>query len=105
VHVFVALLILFIILAQLPITKSYCLFNRNLWIDEIVTYVLANDPKTSHALKALIFGLDTNPPAYHIMLRLLRFFIGNIGEVTLRAISLLAIWLALVGLYALLSPV
>jgi len=88
-----------IVVGQLVASKSTYLLRRNLWLDEIITEMLLVDPDVRHSLRAIIGGLDTNPPAYHLLLRPFRKIIGRRAEVGLRSFSLLAALIALVGLY------
>ena len=104
-YIIVAVLMAVIILVQFALAKAYCLFKRHLWIDEIVTHTLVNDPSGNHALRALIRGLDTNPPSFHLGLRAIRWFIGEIDEKTLRICSLVSVWAAFMSLYLLLRPI
>src|SRR6516162_2059908 len=84
---------------QLVLSRGLSLFRRHLWIDEIVTFKLVSDRDVSHALRAIVGGLDTNPPCYHLLLRLLRRLVGSAAEVLLRLFALLCVLLALGGLY------
>lgn len=95
--IFFALIIL--VVNQLIIARSFHLFRRRFWLDEIVTHALVSDPDLVHSLRAIAGGLDTNPPVYHLILRAVRFLIGNTGEISLRCFSLLSVLIALVGLY------
>jgi hypothetical protein len=88
-----------VLLTELALSKSFWLFSRNLWLDEIVTLVLVSDRSVLHSLTAIAGGVDTNPPAYHLLLRVFRLMVGHGGEATLRTFSLLSVLAALVGLY------
>lgn len=41
---------------------SLFLRERWLWMDEVITYVLLTDPSLAHANRALVSGLEANPP-------------------------------------------
>src|SRR5215472_12728626 len=86
--------------AQLAVSKSLTLFNRYLWLDEIVTHVLVRDPNLGRSTRAVASGLDTNPPAYHLLLRAFLKLTRADDEIAMRSFALLATIAALIGLYA-----
>jgi hypothetical protein len=95
----VAVLLAVILAAQLALSGSFYLLSRNLWLDEIVTNVLVSDENVLHSLGAIASGLDTNPPVYHLLLRVFRMLVRHGGEATLRSFSLISMLAALVALY------
>jgi hypothetical protein len=88
-----------ILAAQLVASRSTSLLARNLSLDEVITEMLVVDPDARRSLGAIIGGLDTNPPAYHLLLRPWRRIIARRAEMSLRLFSLLSALIALVGVY------
>jgi hypothetical protein len=88
-----------VLAAQLTFSRTLSLLRRRFWLDEIVTEKLVSDPDLAHSLRAIANGLDTNPPAYHLLLRAFRRLVPGPAEVTLRMFSLLWVVAGLVGLY------
>ena len=43
--------------------------HRQLWMDEIHTWLIVTDPSLSHSMAALENGADFNPPTYYLALR------------------------------------
>src|SRR5262249_8144528 len=72
------------------------------WLDEIYTHTLTADPDLGHALRALAAGVETHPPTYYLLLRLFTAVYGECSETALRVFALLAVVVALIGLYVLL---
>src|SRR5262245_29081289 len=89
-----------VIATQLAISNSFTLFNRYLWLDEIVTHVLVRDRNLGRSMRALVSGLDTNPPGYHLLLRVFLKLTRAADETAMRSFALLATIAALIGLYA-----
>jgi hypothetical protein len=75
------------------------LFHRHLWLDEIYTCTLVNDPSLSHSMRALARGVETHPPGLYLLLRPLAWLEGGLGETSLRLAALVSVGLALVGIY------
>ena len=96
----VALLLALAVGGQVLAAGAGYLFQRNLWLDEIYTHTLVSDPDWGHALEALAGGVETHPPTLYALLRLYTALWGGSSEVALRSFALLAVVLALVGLYA-----
>jgi hypothetical protein len=88
-----------VIAIQMALSKSFYLFRRYFWLDEIVTHKLISDRNTAHAFSALVGGLDTNPPSYHLLLCIFRMVVRDAGEVALRCFALFSVLAALTGLY------
>jgi hypothetical protein len=88
-----------IILAQLLLSRSGYLFGRIFWFDEQVTLRLVCDPSLRNSLRAIVAGLDTNPPGYHLLLRLVYQCVGGFGPVGVRCLSLATLLAGMVGLY------
>ena len=95
----VSLLLGAILFAQLALSRSFTLLTRQFWLDEIITFTLVSDRSVVHSLRAIIGGLDTNPPAYHLLLRAFTKLVGRANEASLRWFALLSIVTALTGLY------
>src|SRR5215475_10495986 len=89
-----------VIAIQLAVSKSLSLFDKYLWLDEIVTHLLVRDPNLGRSTRALVSGLDTNPPGYHLLLRAFLKLTRADDETAMRWFSLLATIAALIGLYA-----
>jgi hypothetical protein len=68
-------------------------------MDEIVTDSLVRDESVRHSLAAIVGGLDTNPPTYHLITRTILKMMCQSGEVALRSLALLTSLAALVGFY------
>ncbi len=77
------------------------LLKRQLWMDEVHSWLLVSDPETDHAMSALADGVDFNPPTWFLTTRFLSVPSG-VSEFSLRVLSLLWMLLALAGLYRLL---
>ena len=88
-----------IIFVQLILTRSCSLFRRYFWMDEIVTDSLVRDESVRHSIAAIVGGLDTNPPTYHLIARAFLRLTCRSGEVALRSLALLAALAALLGIY------
>lgn len=96
----VALGLVLVIVVQLSLTETWWLFGRYFWLDEIYTNTLVTDDNLGHAMHALQSGVETHPPALYLLLRGYRVFVHTGDEVALRSFALLAVVLALVGIYA-----
>lgn len=75
------------------------LFSRPLWLDEVLTYLVANDPSFFHAMAAVRHGVDANPPGLHATLWAIAKLGGGIGPVGLRTFALASVMLAMLGVY------
>ncbi len=91
-----------IILAELGLSRSFGLFDRDFWLDEVRTYVMVADPDLDHAWQALKAGVNTNPPTYYLALRWFSALFGGAGELPFRLFSFVSILLAFHGMYLLL---
>lgn len=98
--IFISIVVAGILTAQIIASGSGFLLRRRLGLDEIITDLLVADPDLRHSLRAIVGGLDTNPPAYHLLLRTLRRLVPVRAEIGVRAVSVGAALLALVGIYA-----
>lgn len=90
-----AFLIILVLLSQ-----AEFLVVRNLWLDEICTWLLVTDPSLSHMFDALLHGADSNLPALYLILRGIGAIGIPINEITLRLFSSSCVVLALTGSYA-----
>jgi hypothetical protein len=75
------------------------LFEGHLWLDEVYTCTLVNDPSLARSMRALAAGVETHPPALFLLLRPLAWFNGGLDETLLRLFALVSVGLALVGIY------
>ncbi len=75
------------------------LLQRQLWMDEVHSWLLIQEPETQRSLQALADGVDYNPPTYILLARQLRFLPGGITESRLRWLSLSLMVLAVVGMF------
>ena len=78
------------------------LMQRQLWMDEVHSWLLITEPATERSLQALADGVDYNPPTYLILARQLRYLPGGITESSLRLLSLILMLLVIVGIFVLL---
>jgi hypothetical protein len=95
-----------LMLAELAVCKPRIVMDGPFWLDECLTNQIVQDPSIGHSIQAIRHGVDTNPPVYHLIARGYWKVFGRVfrdsPRVTLRSLSLLCTWLALVGVYALL---
>jgi uncharacterized membrane protein len=89
-----------VLTTQLALSRSWTLFTRKFWLDEIVTYTTVTDPKLRHSIAAITGGLDTNPPGYHLLLRGFLRLAGRTDETSIRFFGCLSMLAALAGFYA-----
>ena len=79
------------------------LLQRQLWMDEIHSWLLIREPQTQRSLQALADGVDYNPPTYILLARQLRYLPGGINESGLRWLSLSLMFLAIAGMFVVLQ--
>ena len=91
-----------LIWVQLAATDSFYLLRKYLWLDELCTYELITDRDLGHAFRALQGAIDINPPGLHILLLAYTKLVGSTSEMALRSFALVAMVVALVGIYAVL---
>jgi hypothetical protein len=89
-----------VLVAQIAAAGAVGMIPRHLWLDEVLTYLLASDPSVRHSMAALAGGAETNPPPYFLLLRAFAIPLGGMDETVMRLFALCSIWLAMVGLYA-----
>lgn len=77
------------------------LLDRQMWMDEVHTWLIVSDPDLGHALNALGHGADYNPPMYYLLLRAFTSITG-VTAASMRAFSLLSMCIGLGCLAALL---
>ncbi|HEX4123256.1 MAG TPA: glycosyltransferase family 39 protein [Tepidisphaeraceae bacterium] len=91
---------------ELAVCKPRLVMDGPFWLDECLTAQIVLDPSIGHSIAAIRHGVDTNPPVYHLIARGYWKVFGRLfrdsPRITLRSLSLLCTWLALVGVYALL---
>lgn len=78
------------------------LLQRQMWMDEIHSWLLIQEPETQRALQALADGVDYNPPTYILLARQLHYLPSGITELRLRMLSLALMFLAIVAVFILL---
>jgi hypothetical protein len=95
-----------VMLAELAASGPRMVMDGPFWLDECLTDQIVRDPSIGHSIEAIRHGVDTNPPVYHLIARGYWKAFGRVfhdsPRVTLRSLSLLCTWLALVGVYGLL---
>lgn len=97
--------IIAVILAVIAATRSEELLRRPLWLDEIHTALLVDDPSFTHAMQALSRGADYNPPTLFLMTRGFAWVAGSKSELALRSAGFISVLLATLGVYALVRRV
>ena len=55
--------------AQIALAGGRVTLRSPLWTDEIISEWLGTDPSLRHMVGALRAGIDTNTPAFHLLLR------------------------------------
>jgi hypothetical protein len=76
------------------------LFTRHFWLDEYLTSLIVLDPKVKHSIRAVLDGVDTNPPVYHLLLRAFYGIVRGRPETTFRLFSAVCMFGALIMTYA-----
>jgi hypothetical protein len=84
---------------QIALTGGRAILYSPLWMDDIIAEVLATDPSLGHMAGALKAGFDTNPPGFHLLLRIVMAAAGASNELVLRSVPLLFAVLGLWGVY------
>ena len=79
------------------------LLTRDLWMDEVHSWLLVTDPDPRHALQALADGADFNPPTWFLTSQFFTRYLVPPTELSLRLLSLTWMVLTLSGLYLLLA--
>ncbi|HVT89702.1 MAG TPA: glycosyltransferase family 39 protein [Tepidisphaeraceae bacterium] len=98
ISIFVALAA--VALLQLTVTRCFDLFYHPLWLDEVFTSRMANDPSFAHLFRALAHGFDTNPPTLYLMLWPIARMLDVIDNSHLRLFAMLWMLFGMTGLYA-----
>lgn len=88
-----------LVIGQLAATGTGPLLWHPLWLDECLTYVIANDPSFRHAMEAVRAGIDANPPTRYAVLWPLAHIAGGIGATGLRIFAAASMVLAIAGVY------
>ena len=70
------------------------LLDRQMWMDEVHTWLIVSDPDLGHAMNALSHGADYNPPMYYLLLRGFTSITG-VTAASMRAFSLLSMCIGL----------
>lgn len=96
-----AILTALILLIAWSVGGGY-LMQRQMWMDEIHSWLLIQDESTPRSLQALADGVDYNPPTYVLLARQLRYLPGGITERSLRDLALSLMLLAVLGVFTLL---
>ena len=95
-------LLICLILAIAAAGGGRYLLQRQLWMDEIHSWLLIQEPQTQRSLQTLADGVDYNPPTYILLARQLQYLPGGITEFSLRWLSLSLMMLAIVGIFVVL---
>jgi hypothetical protein len=90
---------------QLVSTHALSLFQAHFWLDELFTYAIVSEPDLPRAMQSLAHAVDTNPPCLHLLLRLFTGLVGSQNEPAFRCFALLAMFVALLGIYRVLREV
>ena len=96
-----ALLIL-IVLSLAYVAGGRYLLQRQMWMDEVHSWLLIKEPDPERSLRALADGVDFNPPTYLVLARQLQYLPGGVTELGLRWFSLSLMLLAMVGVFVVL---
>lgn len=85
---------------QLVGLRCLDLFSHPLWLDETITWRVANDTSFWHLLTGIAAGTETHPPTLYLVLWPLARLLGGLGNTELRVIALIWMLLGMTGLYA-----
>jgi hypothetical protein len=91
-----------LLLAEVFTSNPRILFDRYFWIDELWTRFIESTPGVWHSLIALEHSGDPTPPTYHLLVRGFWWLWGGPPEIAFRALSFIAMWVALLLTYAVL---
>jgi 4-amino-4-deoxy-L-arabinose transferase-like glycosyltransferase len=97
-----AIVVVVIFGAVMWVSQAWRLIGHHLWLDEVLTWMLASDPGWSHWLGALRGGVDTNPPGLYLQIKLAGVLAGGLTIGTLRWVALIWTGLSVLGVYAVL---
>ncbi|MCA9012264.1 MAG: glycosyltransferase family 39 protein [Planctomycetaceae bacterium] len=97
----VSLLICLVLAAAWAGGGQYLLL-RQLWMDEVHSWLLIKEPEMLRSLQALADGVDFNPPTYFMLARQLDLLPGEFTELQLRWLSLSLMLLSIAGIFILL---
>lgn len=97
--------LLFLLMLTAVLSGGRTLLMRQMWMDEVHSWLLVTDGDTVHALQALADGADFNPPAWFLVTRSVLALAGveAVTEIQLRCLSLAWMLCTTAGLYVLLS--
>jgi hypothetical protein len=96
-------ILLILMLATALLNGGERLLHRQLWMDEVHSWLLVSDADTTHAMKALADGVDFNPPGWFLTTRVLLLGTREPSELAMRSLSLCWMLMAFFGLYLLLA--
>ncbi|MCC7351446.1 MAG: glycosyltransferase family 39 protein [Phycisphaerales bacterium] len=91
-----------VIAVEMWISQAWRLIGHHLWLDEVLTWMLASDPGWGHWLGALRGGVDTNPPGLYLQVKAAGVLAGGLTVGTLRWVALIWTGLSVWGIYAVL---
>ena len=98
--------IVFVLFFELLMCKPRVLMSGPFWLDECITAQIVEDPSISHAMQAVRHGVDTNPPVFHLIDRLVWRVENMVGiqspRVGLRLVSMISAATTLLLLFVLL---
>lgn len=95
-------LLICVVLAAAWAGGGQYLLQRQLWMDEVHSWLLIKEPGTLRSLQALADGVDFNPPTYIMLARQLGLLSGEFTELQLRWLSLSLMLLSIAGIFILL---
>jgi hypothetical protein len=98
--VLIPIVITLVFLAPYSTETFRKILSRPLWLDEIHTALIVDDPNPSHALHALARGADFNPPTLYLLCKAFRAVTGTSGAASLRLVALASVLIALLGINA-----
>lgn len=85
------------------LTNGLFLLKRDLWMDEVHSWLLLTAPSQEHMLDALADGADFNPPGWYLTTRWLTSTPGLRSEAMFRLLSMVWMTLALVAVWIVLA--
>lgn len=95
-----AIVVALLLIAQIIIANPHTEYYRGYWLDEYFTWVIASDPNPVHALYAMRHGMGGMPPLFYSLAHLAHRLIGGPPIAAYRIFSTVAMWIALLAMYA-----
>jgi hypothetical protein len=100
-----AALLAVLALVELGASGALAMFGRGPWQDEVYSCLLCTDPSILHSMKALAHGADAQGPMFYLLGRGFGALFGGASLESLRWMGFMSVWLAVVGVYAILRMV